>query len=154
MLTFCLFSFYSAKGQSVEPSAMVSAGGHEATVNVSISWSVGEPVIATFTNNNLILTQGFHQPMIASVISSLTNSLNNTIEVYPNPAQDMLFIYSQEYMDKDYRVELYDINGQQYVSKSIFGKNNVLDLKNYSPGTYILRIITSEGYQTFKIVKQ
>ena len=30
-----------------------------------LSWTVGESVIATFENNNIVLTQGFQQPLIA-----------------------------------------------------------------------------------------
>lgn len=39
-----------------------SGGGQFEGSQLSLSWTIGEPVIETFTGNNLILTQGFQQP--------------------------------------------------------------------------------------------
>lgn len=39
-----------------------SAGSYFENENLSVSFTIGEPVIATFQNNDIILTQGFQQP--------------------------------------------------------------------------------------------
>nr|NQU90848.1 hypothetical protein [Bacteroidota bacterium] len=39
-----------------------TAGGYFEGDNISLSWTLGEPVIETFEGNGLILTQGFQQP--------------------------------------------------------------------------------------------
>jgi len=39
-----------------------SAGGYYEGNNLSLSWSLGEPVTETFTGGGVILTQGFQQP--------------------------------------------------------------------------------------------
>jgi len=49
---------FQAKAQQV----IASSGGYFEGENVSLNWTVGEPVIETFTGGNLILTQGFQQP--------------------------------------------------------------------------------------------
>ncbi len=41
---------------------IASAGGYYEGDNISISWTLGEPVIETFTGADIILTQGFQQP--------------------------------------------------------------------------------------------
>ena len=39
-----------------------SAGEHEENAFGSISWTIGEPIIATIPGADAQLTQGFHQP--------------------------------------------------------------------------------------------
>nr|NQU92395.1 hypothetical protein [Bacteroidota bacterium] len=41
---------------------IASAGGFYEGENISLSWTLGEPVIETFEGNGIILTQGFQQP--------------------------------------------------------------------------------------------
>lgn len=41
---------------------IASAGGYYEGDNISISWTLGEPVIETFVGADIILTQGFQQP--------------------------------------------------------------------------------------------
>lgn len=41
---------------------IASAGGYFENDNISLSWTVGEPVTETFAGVDLILTQGFQQP--------------------------------------------------------------------------------------------
>jgi hypothetical protein len=41
---------------------IASAGGYYEGENVSVSWTLGEPVIETFEGADIILTQGFQQP--------------------------------------------------------------------------------------------
>ncbi len=48
---------------NVEAQQVIStSGGHYQTENISMSWTVGEPVIETFAGTDVILTQGFQQP--------------------------------------------------------------------------------------------
>ncbi len=39
-----------------------SGGGHFEGSQLSVNWTIGEPVTETFTGNDVILTQGFQQP--------------------------------------------------------------------------------------------
>ena len=41
---------------------IATSGGYYQNENISLSWTVGEPVIETFTAGDVILTQGFQQP--------------------------------------------------------------------------------------------
>ena len=41
---------------------IASAGGYYEGNGISLSWTLGEPVIETFEGNGIILTQGFQQP--------------------------------------------------------------------------------------------
>lgn len=71
---------------------VASAGGYYEGENISLSWTVGEPVIETFSGTNVILTQGFQQPysfylsQILNIpagwsgVSSYVDPLNKNVE--------------------------------------------------------------------------
>ncbi|MFU8844738.1 MAG: hypothetical protein ACNA7V_13125, partial [Bacteroidales bacterium] len=50
------------QAQSIERSVLASTGGYFEGSGVSVSWTLGEAVTATFNNGNTVLTQGFQQP--------------------------------------------------------------------------------------------
>ncbi|MCF8365211.1 MAG: T9SS type A sorting domain-containing protein [Bacteroidales bacterium] len=59
---FCLISFLSIFPFTGHAQQVVaSAGGYFEGDNISLSWTLGEPVIETFSNSNITLTQGFQQ---------------------------------------------------------------------------------------------
>ncbi len=70
----------------------------------------------------------------------------NKIYVYPNPATD--FIKISEKMDT---LVLYDVTGKEIIKVK---NSNVVDLKNLSAGTYILRAKNKQADQSFKIIKK
>jgi hypothetical protein len=56
-----ILSFAFAVSSSAQQ-VIASAGDYFEGDNISISWTLGEPVIETFEGSNIILTQGFQQP--------------------------------------------------------------------------------------------
>jgi len=56
-IIFTLLPF-KAKPQQV----IATSGGYYEGNNISLSWTLGEPVVETFTSGNIVLTQGFQQP--------------------------------------------------------------------------------------------
>lgn len=143
--------------QSLEPTIVSNSGGYYQGATVSLSFTVGEPIIETYSNEGLILTQGFQQSeYIIDNIEELSNG-DYLINVYPNPSNDIINI---EYINsgEDIMVELYDALGRKLFSKEI--KNNEtqsqMDLKSYSSAEYFLRFFTKSGklVQTFKIIKR
>ena len=87
IITFTFLSF-QVKAQQV----IASAGGYYEGDNISISWTLGEPVTETFSGGGVILTQGFQQPynfylqQILNIpagwsgVSSYINPMNKGVE--------------------------------------------------------------------------
>jgi hypothetical protein len=50
--------------QTLDQQVIATAGNYSEAGGVSVSWTLGECVIATFENNDIILTQGFQQPLM------------------------------------------------------------------------------------------
>lgn len=67
---FCLVIFnipFLISAQSVSPEVISSAGDYYENVNGSLSWTLGEIATETYTAGNIILTQGFQQPISVAI---------------------------------------------------------------------------------------
>jgi hypothetical protein len=71
--------------------------------------------------------------------------------VYPNPTSNLLTV--QQYGNHLAELELFHINGQLLFQVNMKDKLKTINLSNFAAGTYILRIKTKEGTQTFKVMK-
>lgn len=83
---------------------IATSGGYYQNENLSLSWTVGEPVIETFTGANVTLTQGFQQPwsfylqqiinvpMGWSGISGYVDPMNKGVEGIFSPWENDLII--------------------------------------------------------------
>lgn len=74
-----------------------------------------------------------------SAPASIENSLSSQIEIYPNPAKNLIHIKSNE---KGINSEIIDIQGQ-LISTST---KNEIDISNLSSGIYFLKINTNTLY--------
>jgi hypothetical protein len=142
-------------------------GGYESE-QFSVNWTVGEPVIETFIANNVVLTQGFHQPFnfyitqllnIAtgwSGISAYVEPLNTNVENIFTPFDNNFIILSslsQYYYPAGGVNSIIDWNTQTgYQIKTISGfdlsltgtKINDLSI-NLSAGWNLIPVLTSCG---------
>lgn len=71
-----------------------------------------------------------------------------SLEVYPNPVSDQLFIRSDQSLT---RVELYNQQGQRLLLRDVTGQQASLDVQKLSSGVYFVRIETAKGNITKKI---
>jgi len=85
-------------------------------------------------------------------ITKIYETNNNEISfgVYPNPANDVLFID----LDKESTLEIVNIHGQIVDIKCLAEKSNSLDISNLVTGVYTLRIKTDRGIAIKKLIKQ
>jgi hypothetical protein len=62
ILFLIVIAFASLSIQLKAQQVIASAGGYYEGENISLSWTLGEPVTETFSAGGVILTQGFQQP--------------------------------------------------------------------------------------------
>lgn len=100
--------------------------------------SVNDPCIemTVFYNTSNLSTQDLDK----------SNSL-----VYPNPVKDVLNI---SYDKKINAVGLYNLTGQQVISKVINAKECKIDTSTLVPGTYLLKVDFNDEEKTVKIIKE
>jgi len=89
---------------------------------------------------------------LSSTATSEQITLNNTIDVYPNPTVGQCYIKN---LDKDNEIKgmkLIDTHGREYSTDHRFTGES-LDISEVPSGLYILVLITENGIITKKIEK-
>jgi hypothetical protein len=92
--------------------------------------------------NNALFDSG------GATLSTINNDLAQGLYVYPNPAQDLLYV---EVSTKS-KYTVMDIYGKMVNTGSLGNGKNELQLRNYEAGIYFLRITNGSGFVTKKIV--
>lgn len=117
--------------------------------NINVSWSLGEVVCETFTEGDLILTNGFHQPII--IISKISKSENSTVKVYPNPTNNYIFIQQEE--SNFCRYQVFDINGRILDVGDCKEAQSIINISDYPKATYLLVLYNNNQKEIYKISK-
>ena len=89
---------------------------------------------------------------VVTDITSVSVNEHNPIEVsvYPNPASNYIQINAENIE----HVEIYNIMGQKIFNK-VYGDNKVvIPTSNISSGTYVVKVTTTQGVSTQKVVIQ
>ena len=75
----------------------------------------------------------------------------NKIKMYPNPVtEEFLYIQSQE----DLKVEIFDILGKRVMTSDIKENFNSINIRGLNNGVYLVKIKSSDGVLTKKLIKQ
>jgi hypothetical protein len=160
-LTLLVLFFGPVAGfsQSIGPSVIASSGQSFSNAQISMNWTIGEPVIDTYFNS-LILTQGFQQVFDFTIgIDGLTmDSLE--LSVYPNPVADFLFI---KFPDRNltypsaFQVNFSVLNmaGSEISQGTcrLWASRTRMDLQGLSPANYIIIISFEDQKRSFIITK-
>ena len=113
--------------------------------SVTVIWPSG---IVNVVNDPAINTT---ISIIEEDILGIDETLTNNLIVYPNPAQDQLFLsYSEDIQNAIYII--YDSNGRRISSKIISEKT--IDVSSLAAGTYFLRVVDEGVLQTQKFIKR
>src|SRR5690554_5234837 len=109
-------------------------------------------------NIPMISSQGKEDFFVAKLAASVCGTAVSVadfnklkINVYPNPANDMVNIETDEQLS-NYRI--YDVNGRQ-IQSNLFAGSNQINLQNITTGTYFIKVTTVQGNSgTVKVVKK
>lgn len=102
-------------------------------VTQTVNGCTSEPLAVTVTV--LLGTPGFNQ---------------TSFNYYPNPVQDILHIDSIENIDS---IAIYNLVGQQLMTRNNNGNNLHLDISELATGTYLVKIGIGTASKTFKVIK-
>ncbi|MDD3287335.1 MAG: T9SS type A sorting domain-containing protein, partial [Bacteroidales bacterium] len=82
-----------------------------------------------------------------SMVEEISN--DNTIKLYPNPAENTLNIESQEIIKE---IEFYDALGKKAKTITLNKKEAIIDISSLAKGNYVLNLITDKGKIKKKLV--
>jgi hypothetical protein len=94
-----------------------------------------------------IFAGSYFQPVCEH--TSITEQTKTLFKLYPNPASSYLTIESG-YVD-DAVIEMYNISGSLVYSGKISEGSNMIDIKNYPAGIYMVKLQTETGVISYKI---
>ena len=151
---FLSFSIYAQNEIINSPFLVSSSGDTWIQENYILCFSLGELAIETKTQQNTILTQGFHQEENYQ-ITVLNEHLNSyLINIYPNPTSDILNINCSEEIYAGINIK--DIRGGiiKSIKRTLLNNNYYIDLGDFSSGIYFLEVVfNSSKKQVYKIQK-
>lgn len=82
---------------------------------------------------------------------SVGDFANNNFKVYPNPVKDVLNL---SYTQSISNVEVFNLLGQQVISKSVNANQSKIDMSDLSAGTYLVKVTADNQVKTIKVIKQ
>ena len=140
--------------QTNKPDVLASLGGSGYNAEISMNWTLGEIFINEFSNNDLVLAQGFHQgyPAIPSGISAPFS--NSEIKAFPNPVTDILNIHIQNDLETiSWRMEVFDSKGVKIIDVYSKASTNAIGFSSLAAGTYLVRVSHNDFSKVFHIIK-
>lgn len=105
--------------------------------------------IRNYYNTNLV-----HN---CSDLFTSVNEINNTkaqIHIYPNPANNILFVNTRQTNLQNTTVSIYNIQGQQLLQQNIRQSQTEIDIQKLAKGIYIIKVINGNEVIQGKFVKE
>lgn len=150
-----------ANAQSVGPSTLNAMGNHGNIGGNTYEWGVGTmPLVNTGGSSSIVVTQGVLQPFYPVGIGAVPIA-NGYLSVYPNPAEDVVFVKPAFKHGGKLHLRLMDVTGklilQQVAELPTGTEAQEIRLGQIAAGQYMLQVnYETEGtpqYQVFKIQK-
>ena len=114
----------------------------------SYSWKYSQPSLINFYRLKVIDIDGrfTYSPVIR------VNGSEKAVVIYPNPAKNNVFISS--FSDKPATVIFLNSGGKIMLRKTINEPVSSIDISDFTPGNYIIRIIRDNKATIYQLVKQ
>ena len=148
-----LMSSNYINAQTINRSVVSSSGGSAKLDNLNVDWTLGELAILTLRTEDLILTQGFHQPILtATTLATELEDLN--FNIYPNPTSSTIFIDQDKPITWD--VSIVNQVGLLEQNHRIGSSHSTIDLSNLISGVYLIIIREANGsrHVIYRLIKQ
>jgi len=151
-LVFILIFFLTAFAETNSQVLNSSGGGNATGSGGSASYSIGQVVLSSGTDEAKTISQGFQQPYEILVVSirELTGQKPDC-SLYPNPATDYIRLKVEAYEGGELSYMLYDMSGLILINSRLEGNEVMIPMQSQKPGTYLLKL--SDGKQDLKIFK-
>jgi hypothetical protein len=155
LILFALFIFACSYGQSISKQVIGPGGQTYENGNNKLSYTVGEVAVGAMTDENgaFQLGNGYYPSLNLSVLNIQSPEIRIQVKVFPNPAQEVIYITHPT--EQFFEVRVTDISGKQILQTAL-QKQQSLGVQTLTTGTYFITVTTKESKQTntYKIIKQ
>ena len=141
-------SFYAGERQQYEFVYDMSTTNVEEMDDLEVAVWI-QSYVTKEVHNSATLTEGFKED--DEDIDNITEEQISSVQVYPNPVNDRLYIETQTLIQS---IEIYDIYGRRQQLSAISCQSSVIDVENLKSGIYFVKINTEKGNIVKRIIKQ
>ena len=145
-----LFAFHG-RAQIISPQVIATSGDVFYTSFGSVSFTIGEPMIETFSNAGNIITQGFHQPFLNLHNNIFELISENDIVIYPNPANNNFSVSIKEFKNFSGEIFISDVLGRN-VFRSKLSTQETKIQTHLTSGVYLAQINLSGQLYIQKLI--
>jgi hypothetical protein len=117
--------------------------------SASISSNGSIVAVGTPFNDGNGLNSG-HVRVFQNTSLSNTDFDTNSFSFYPNPAKDMAHFSASNTIEN---ITIYNLMGQEVLSKQVNSENFTVDISNLSTGTYVAKLNSNGKIQGFRLIK-
>lgn len=117
---------------------------------IFLNWTENEEVVSEETEYSFTVT-GDRNLVANFFATDGIDELSSAFNLYPNPANDRLYIDSKVKINE---VTIYDVYGRQQELSAISGQQTVIDVTSLNNGIYFVKIVTDNGEVIKRFVKQ
>ncbi|MES2764819.1 MAG: T9SS type A sorting domain-containing protein [Bacteroidota bacterium] len=134
--------------QQADTEVIANAGDSYIASEMILSWTIGEVAIESYSNGNILMAQGFHQPKVTVSMLAEVAGFKNDVSLFPNPAVEYINIqlsnnFSQANLT-NVKAELRDITGKLVFTGEFSGRAYTIDLERIANGSYILQLTSAQ----------
>ncbi len=147
----CFSGFSQLSGHFV----VASGGDYFIGSNVTLSWTLGEPIIEYTASRNHSLTQGFQQLFFQPVDLPELSLNPPQVLVYPIPVQDLLHVeISSSTSSEIFHLEFFDLMGKLLYFNEVEGLqiHEKILMSHFVSNLFLLKITNTISHEV-KIVK-
>ena len=135
-------------------SDIVPTGGTATGNGGTVTYTVGQIAVQTYSNGTFTISEGVQQPYEIQTIG-IDNYPGITLNamVYPNPTVgNVQLTINNEQLEGE--VKVFDMNGKFLFSKRIERQNIEIPMSDLAAGTYFVNVLDgTQVLKTFKVVK-
>ena len=153
-----LYSFLSLMMLSVmilsAQSDVVPVGGTATGSGGTVTYTVGQIAVQTYSNGTFTISEGVQQPYEIQIIGvDDYPGITLNAMVYPNPTVgNVQLTINNEQLEGE--VKVFDMNGKFLFSKRIERQNIEIPMSDLATGTYFVNVLDgTQVLKTFKVVK-
>lgn len=159
-ITILLLLFLLATHGLQAQEAISASGSNASSSSGSVSYTVGQIAYSINSEAEGLVTEGIQQAYEVYVITANESiaKINLLTSVFPNPTTDLLTLKVNNPELSNLYYYLFDMSGKMLENNKILDSNTSIQMGNYIPASYFLKVMQSKNSQlqeikTFKIIK-
>ena len=154
VLILLMGSICSVHAQNADQQVIASSGDATSNGDMQLSWTLGQVVGSSTSNNSIFLNEGFQQSEVITIELGATPEAQ-LITIYPNPTVDYIQVQTSQKRGLG-SYQLASLKGEILIEKleADFSKENKINMIDFADGIYLLTIRTDDqAIKQFKIIK-